>query len=250
MAGVPGQEGHRSPTDGAARARRSSNRARRVTLLFVDHRHRAAHRLRQHRQPAAGARRESHDGDGRAALARRDAPAADRAGAHRVGAARDARRRRRARRRALDARRHHGDAAGAASPRRWSFTLSGPVLAVHGARLAGNGPAVRHRAGAAEHAARSRDRAAQQLGQALGQPRRRALSHEARHRADRAVDGAAHLGGPVHQEPAQHQPRRSRHQHRQHGDVRHLAGAQRLRLDARASRSTAASRKRSPRFPA
>ena len=47
-------------------------------------------------------------------------------------------------------------------------------------------------------------------GKLVGRPRRGALSHVARHGADRALDGAAHLGRPVHQEPAQRQPRGSR----------------------------------------
>ena len=72
-------------------------------------------------------------------------------------------------------------------------------------------------------------------GKLVGRPRRGALPHVARHRADRALDGAADLGGALHQESAQHQPRRSRHQDRQHGDVRHLA-----RLAAATTRRAAA----------
>ena len=97
-----GRKGQSSMHQGVADAARAAVR---------DHRHRAAHRVREHRESAARARREPHDGDGGASLARRDAPAAHRAGAHRVGAARRARRRREHRRRALDARRHHRDAA-------------------------------------------------------------------------------------------------------------------------------------------
>ena len=52
------------------------------------------------------------------------------------------------------------------------------------------------------------------------------LPHDARHRADRDVDGASRAGGPVRQEPVQHQPRRSRHEGRSHGALQHRARAQ------------------------
>ena len=103
-------------------------------LLFVDHRHRAAHRLREHRQPAARARRESHDGDGRASLARRHAPAAHRAGAHRVGAAR----RRSAGSRASSSRTGRSPASRRCCRRRsldaMDFSLSAARARVHGGR--------------------------------------------------------------------------------------------------------------------
>ena len=76
-----------------------------LLLLLLGHRHRAAHRLREHREPAARARRRARDRDGGAAVARREPPAAARAAAHRVVRARRARRHRRPARRALDARR-------------------------------------------------------------------------------------------------------------------------------------------------
>ncbi len=41
----------------------------------------------------------------------------------------------------------------------------------------------------------------------------------------------AGIGRHVREEPAQHQPRRSWREHRQHGDVRRVAGAERVRLD-------------------
>ena len=42
---------------------------------LLDHRHRAAHRVREHREPAAGAGRQPRDGDGRSSVTRRDAAA-------------------------------------------------------------------------------------------------------------------------------------------------------------------------------
>jgi predicted permease len=119
--------------------------------------------------------------------------------------------------------------------------------AVHRLHLAGDGLLVRRRAGAPEHASGPGDRASQQLGQARRKPDRGAFPSQPGDGADRALYGAAHRGGAVHQESAQHQPRRSRREHRQHGDVRDLAGAERLRLDARAAALLAASKKFSAR---
>ena len=68
------------------------------------HGHGAADRLRQHREPAAGARRRPRRGDGGAPVDRREPPAADHAAADRIDPARGVRRDRRTARREVDAR--------------------------------------------------------------------------------------------------------------------------------------------------
>ena len=70
------------------------------------------------------------------------------------------------------------------------------------------------------------------VGQGHGHQGRGAVPHVARHGADRAVDGAAGVGRPLHEEPVQHQPRRSRAEGRQRRHLRHLSGAQRLHAGA------------------
>ncbi len=101
------------------------------------HGHRAAHRLRQHRQSAAGTRGEPHHGDGGAALARRHASAAHHAGPHRVGAARGARRDRECASSRTGRSRDHRALVERRCPRvRLSLEHAG--LRVHGGRLAGD----------------------------------------------------------------------------------------------------------------
>ena len=119
----------------------------------------------------------------------------------------------------------------------------------HGAALrrrahARDGAALRPVPGAAQHAARSGFDAQGAGRPAVGREVGAAVPHHARHRADRALDDAARLRGPLHEEPAQHQPRGPRPQGRQRRHVRHLAGAQRLQVGAiaaavRASRGRA-----------
>ena len=95
-------EGHERADDGAVpgEAAASSSRAARpelgrdgeretpLTLLLGVTGARAAHRLREHRQPAARARRGARRRDGGAPVDRREPRAADRPAAHRVAAAR------------------------------------------------------------------------------------------------------------------------------------------------------------------
>ncbi len=88
-------------------------RARTAGAADVDHRHRPPDRLREHCEPAAGARRGARGGDGCAAVARREPLAAAETTAHRIAAARRARRRVQPARRTLDARAHRDAAAGA-----------------------------------------------------------------------------------------------------------------------------------------
>ena len=90
----------------------------------LDHRHRPADCLRQHRQPAARPRRRPRDGDGGAALARRQPPPAADAAPDRVGRAGRARRHRRPRRGAADAVVHLVDAAAGGGARRCSSSWS------------------------------------------------------------------------------------------------------------------------------
>ena len=58
--------------------------------------------------------------------------------------------------------------------------------------------------------------------------------------ADRALDGAARGGGPVHEEPVQRRPRRPRPRRRQRRHLRRLAGIERLHPGAVAAAVRAA----------
>ena len=118
------------------------------------------------------------------------------------------------------------------------------------AAVAPHRAALRDLPGAAEHASRSRDRAAQQLRQALRRPGRGALPHVARHGADRALDGAAHLGGSVHQEPANVSRVDLGLKIDNVVDVRGLARSATATTRRAARRSSRASRRSSRRFPA
>ena len=131
------------------------------------HRRGGAHRVRQHREPAAGARRVALDRDGGAAVDRRGPVAARAAAARRVVPARPLRRRRRRRRVALDAgpdgvddagRRHAVHAVRAAS-------LGAAVHLRAGAR---DGRRVRPVPGAAQHASRPRVGVQGRIRPALG----------------------------------------------------------------------------------
>ena len=192
---------------------------------------RAGHRVRQHRQPAPRARRRARQRDGHPALARGEPAAAHLAAARRVVPARAARRRGRHARRPLDARLHHLDSA-----RRRGREPS-LVHQHHGAAFCrrahpGHGPALRPVPGAAQHAARSGLDAQGPGGPAIGREGGPAVSDDAGHRSDRALDDAPRLRGPLHQEPAERQPRRPRHQGGQRRHVRNLARAQRLQVGA------------------
>ena len=121
--------------------------------------------------------------------------------------------------------------------------------------LFAGGAGDRHRAalrpvsGAAQHAARSGVRAQGPGRPAVRRARGGALPHVARHGADRAVDGAAGVGGAVHQEPVQRQPRRSRAEDRQRRHVRDLARAERLQAGASRGSCSSASRTSSRALP-
>ena len=84
----------------------------------------------------------------------------------------------------------------------------------------------------------------------VGRPRRRALPHDARDGADRLVDGAAGSGRTVHPKPEQRQPGRSRREGGQHGDLRRVAGAERLHARSARWSSSSGSRRNCRRFPA
>ena len=84
----------------------------------------------------------------------------------------------------------------------------------------------------AQHEARSRLRDQGAGRAAVRRARGRAVPHVSGHRADRAVDGAAHVRGALRQEPDEREPRRPRHQDRQRRHLRHLARLERLRAGA------------------
>ena len=104
--------------------------------------------------------------------------------------------------------------------------------------------------GAPQHAAGSRHRASSQAGS------RRARARAARFRtslvtAQIALSMALLISrGAVREEPRQRQPRGSRRQDRQRRDVRHLAGAERLRRRAHRRRSSSESSRSWRRCPA
>ena len=97
-------------------------------------RHRAADRVRQHRQPAAGARRRPRRRDGGAPVDRRQPPPVDHAAADRIDPARGLRRGRRPARREVDARSDRVDHAGGRRPL-IAFSLS-PTMLLFAARSA------------------------------------------------------------------------------------------------------------------
>ena len=145
----------RSSSSPAAWAR--ARRARRLEDAALPaarrHRLRAADRVRQYRQPAAGALGRARDRNGGAPVDRRRPVAVDRAAADRVAAARGVRRHRRHVRRAVDARADHVADAGAG--RADDGVRRQPARdAVRRGRDDRHGPAVRPLPGAAQHAAR------------------------------------------------------------------------------------------------
>ncbi len=130
--------------------------------------------------------------------------------AHRIAPARVFRRARRSRRRALDARRDRIDAAGRSGDDIDHVAFDPPLMLFAAALALGTGllfglfPAV------SQHTAGSGLDAEEPGGPAVRRARRQAVPHVARDGADCAVDGAARVGRPVHQEPLQREQSRSR----------------------------------------
>ena len=207
---------------------------------------RAADRLRQHRQPAARARRGAGQRDGGAAVDRRQPLAGRPPAPDRIGAARRDRRRARPGRGALVAHRHHRpDPAG-------GHLLHERPARSHDADLHGGGgdrdrPALRAVPGAPQHPARSGLGDQEHRRPAVRRPRRLALPDRPGDHADRALDDAADPRRAVHQEPDEHQPRRSGHRDRAAGHLRAVARAQRLHVRSARRRCSSVSRTSSPR---
>ncbi len=128
-----------------ASTRRGRRRARGAALRNPDdgRRDRAAHRLRQHRQPAARARNEAPPGDRAPAGARRGPIAPGAAAAHRERAPVDRRRRTGAAPRLLAARPPRGRRTGSAPPRRRRAVDRSASPAVHDDARDRDGRAVR-----------------------------------------------------------------------------------------------------------
>ena len=188
----------------------------------------ARHGLRQHRQPAAGARRQPLASRWRCGC--RSAPAAGRCCASCWSS--------RARWRCW---------AGVAGllVSRWTLNgiaallppeavtviptgIDGSVLLLRARAVARHRHRLRALSGAAQHPSRPGRRAQGPLRAAVGRAGRVALPHRAGHQPDRAVDGAAGRGRALHQEPLQRQPRRSRAGHRSAGHLLGVAVAERL----------------------
>src|SRR4029079_8753634 len=145
--------------------RHGGRRAPGVVHVVRDHRPRAPHRVRQHRQPVDGARDEPRAGDGRSAIARRDARPTAEAIAHRNDDPRLSRRGGESLLCFVDVER--GRLASTADHVRGvdaRHELGGGRL--RGGTLAGDRARLRLVPRAAQHAARSRDRAAQPLWEA------------------------------------------------------------------------------------
>ena len=210
MAQFRAQEDHRrARRRGQSSMRREARDA--AAAAARRHRIRAADRLREHREPAARALRRRARARWRSVC--RSARAAARliaAAADRVAPARALRRPRRPVRRALDAAADHRRCCRPRWRRRCRShsarrcCCSPPSLTLGTGLLFGLFPAL--------HSTRP-DLVSTLKGQA-GQPSgaRGAARFRlvARHRADRALDGAARGGRVLRQEPAERQPRRSR----------------------------------------
>ena len=208
----------------------------------VDGRPRAAHRLRQRRQPADRPRVHAPEGNGRAPLARRIARTAGQADAGREPGALVRRRRRRSRPRRR---------ADALAPRADAVT---GIAAAHLGEPGSAHPRV-HRGADVRHRHRLRSRAG-----AAGQPsgpvddaeghgridrrhRRIALPAQgARRRAGRVELPAALRRRPVRPQPPEPEDDRHRRGARQSRHVPAVAGAQRLRRRARRAVQPAAAR--------
>src|SRR5438034_1124930 len=192
---------------------------------------RAAHRVRQHREPAARARRGARRRDGRPPVDRRGPRATRQAAARRVVPPRPPRRRRRPRRCEVDAEPDGRDAA-EGGDRHGHLRDRPDRHAVRRSARRRHGPALRAVSRAPQHAARSRlgvegaERSA--VWHAVGG----ALPHLARDSADRAFDGAARVGRAVHQKSGQRAPRRSGRQGGQRDHVPDFPGAEWLHAGA------------------
>ena len=192
------------------------------------HRGRPPHRVRQHRQPPPRPRGGTRSGDGDPRIARRE-PAADvLPAARRVVPARRARRARQPRGRPLDAPADRGrtpargDADARPAPESDDDRLRGRTLARDRRPLRDVSRRPQHAAGPGGHA-QDDPRAA------LERSRRATIPESPGHRPDRPLDDAPRLGGPLHQEPGQREPRGSRPRHREHRHLLDLPGAERLR---------------------
>ena len=162
-----------------------------LLLLFAVTGIRAADRVRQHRQPAAGARRGTRDARWRAAVARRESPPAHRPATRRIVPARAHRRHREPARRAVDAQRHFGVVA-ARRQRHAALHAAAGSAAVRGRRwpsAPGCCSACSRRCTARAPIWSRRFRAS--AGQLMGTQERRALPDVAGDGADRAVHDAA-----------------------------------------------------------
>ena len=170
-------------------------------------RHRAADRLRQHREPAAGTWRRACRRDGRAPVRRGQPRAVDPAVVDRVGDAGPARRRLRRGRREVDARHHCLDRAprGRGAGRVPSGSGDAGLCRGHGLR---HRCAVRPVSGPALDQPGARRHAQEPGGPAVRREGRQALQGHAGHGANRDVDGPARARRPLCQEPVQRQPSR------------------------------------------
>ena len=232
-----------SPTGRADRAQRAREAQAPLIAAARRHRLRAADRLREHRQPAARARRRAVRRDGRPALDRRRAGrSSSRSCSTEVAACSPPSAGSPS---LLVARWTLGLIASAACrprPRtrsRSTLDLPGAALRRPRSRSAPascSGCSRRCTARGPTCCRRSRARAGQPSG-ARAAARFRTVAGD---RADRALDGAARLGGPVHEEPVQRQPRRPRPRRRQRRHLRRLAGAERLHAGAVAAAVRAA----------
>ena len=223
------------PHGGAAPARRvrrrgvydvNTNELRSVTHPQRRRRAGAADRLRQRREPAAVARDDAAEGTVGAAVARRDARAADPAAADREPAARGDRRRARASSSATGASSCCRAPPGQAPPLDWRVLAF--VLAVTGL----TGHRLRHRAGAARH------RHERELGAQGDQPQRGRLAQRARQvaarRAGRDLARAAGRRRPVPAHAAEPAARRRRLQPAEPAALPRQPAAESLRREAHA----------------
>ncbi len=128
---------------------------------------------------------------------------------------------------ALDTDGHGGDAARRCR-RRAQRAARRRDAAVRGGAVAGDGAAVRVVSGHSQRPAEPDHGAQGRRGAAIGRQGRGALPGDARHCPDRAVDGAAGFGRPLHQESFEHHPGRSWLEDRAPGRVRRRARVQRL----------------------
>ena len=213
-----------------SRGQSSVHREARVPMMFLlavtgD---RADDCVRQHRQPPPRQGSGPGDGDGCPAFDWRQPPPSDDAAAHGVVRARRARRHRRPCRCPVDTRAHLF-AAAARGLRIVQFELHCERRRVRRGLVARDRASLRPLPRAPQHQAGSRVRHQGAGRAAVGRACGGAVQDLARDRADRAVDGVAHGGRAVREEPRERQPCRSRAQGRQRRDVRDFTGTEWLR---------------------